>query len=405
MFFKKKSPPVVTDRARIEALLNRGVVAQILPSKEAFIEAMTGGKRLRFYFGADPTGTTLHLGHAGNILLLEEFRRLGHEVILLFGDFTARIGDPSGRTEARKPLSDEEVSANQDEWTRQVGPLLGFDDPTNPPLIKRNSTWLKELTFDGVLKLAANFTVQQMLERDMFANRMRDGNPIHLHEFFYPLMQGFDSVAMDVDVELAGTDQTFNMMAGRTLQKKLNNKEKFVVTTNLLADPETGEMMSKSKGTGVFLNQTASDMYGAIMAQGDAMTRQLLTNVTRVPLDEIEHILAGAPKVAKMRAAREIVSLYYGPDAGAAAEEAFDNTFSKKELPEEMEEVSVAAETLLVDALVPAVLPSKAEFRRLVSQGAVTNRDTGAKIEDPNAKAEPGAHQIGKRRFVRIRIS
>ncbi|MEK7553013.1 MAG: tyrosine--tRNA ligase, partial [Patescibacteria group bacterium] len=259
--------PIITDKQRLEEIFNRGIVTEILPTRAELFERLLSGERLKVYLGVDPTSDALHLSHAKNFMFLEELRQLGHEVIVLIGDFTARIGDPTGRAEARPALTSEQIAQNVSAWLVQINRLLNFADPDNPPRLLYNSQWLSRLTFEEIISLAANFTVQQMLERDMFEQRLERQQPIHLHEFLYPLMQGYDSVAMDVDIELCGTDQTFNALAGRTLMKRLKNKEKFVVAVNLMENPKTKELMSKSRGTGVFLNATPSDMYGQIMKQ------------------------------------------------------------------------------------------------------------------------------------------
>src|SRR3989344_5220534 len=320
---------VSTDEERVDEILNRGVIVNLLPTKEAFREKLLSGDRLRLYIGADPTSTALHLSHAKNYMLLEDFRRLGHEVIVLCGDFTAQIGDPSERASSRKQLTPEEVLANMETWKQQIEPILNFSDSENPAQFKHNSEWLEKLSFADVLRLASNFTVQQMLERDMFERRIKAGETVYLHEFLYPLMQGYDSVAMEVDAEMGGTDQTFNMLAGRTLLKRLKQKDKFVLVVHLLENPTTGELMSKSRGTGVFLNTTATEMYGQIMAQPDEMVRPLFVNCTRLSFEEIDAIVAGHPKEAKMRLAKEIVTIFHGADAAAKAEENFGKAFSK----------------------------------------------------------------------------
>ena len=215
----------------IDDILERGVLAEFYPSKKEFKDALMSGKKLKFYMGADPTAKALHLGHAQNLMVLEQFRQLGHEVIFLIGDFTGMIGDPSDKGSARVKQTPAQVQENFSLWKDQVKNILDFDDVNNPVQIKYNSEWLGKLNFAEVLELASNFTVQQMLERDMFEKRMKVEKPIYIHEFMYPLMQGYDSVAMDVDVELCGTDQIFNALAGRTLMQKMKNKDKFVVAT------------------------------------------------------------------------------------------------------------------------------------------------------------------------------
>src|SRR3989344_8531566 len=245
---------VVTDKQRIDTIFNRGIVVEVLPSKEEFFKRLLSGERLIIYIGADPTSNALHLSHAKNYMFLEELRQLGHETIILFGDFTAQIGDPTNRNEARPELTEKKIKENVAGWISQIKPLMDFDDKKNPPRILYNSTWLAKLSLKNAIALAHQFTVQQMLERDMFEKRWKGNIPIYLHEFLYPVMQGYDSVAMDVDVELCGTDQTFNALAGRTLLRRLKNKEKFVITVNLMENPKTKTLMSKSNKTGVFLS-------------------------------------------------------------------------------------------------------------------------------------------------------
>src|SRR3990167_5895413 len=268
----------------INELLTRSV-AEILPTKEGLREALLSGKRLRIYIGTDATGSSLHVGHATNYMILERFRQLGHEIVFLIGDFTSRIGDPTDKSDsARKQLTREEVVQNTKTWIDQVRPIIDVDKVK----VLYNHDWLSKLSLEDFIKLSSNFTAPQLLERDMFQERLKSGNPLYFHELFYPLMQGYDSVAMDVDMEMCGNDQKFNALAGRTLLKKLKNKEKFVFITTLLENPTTGEkMMSKSQGTGIFLDWEAEKMYGAVMAQPDENMKQLFTDCTRPDLDEI----------------------------------------------------------------------------------------------------------------------
>lgn len=391
------------DTARIEALFARATVTDILPSKEAFVAKLLSGEKLRMYIGFDPTFTSLHLGHAKNLMFLEELRQLGHEVIVLFGDFTAQIGDPSDKAATRKQLTPEDVKKNVAGWVTQVKPLLDFDTKTNPAQIKYNSEWLSKLSFSDVISLASNFTVQQMLERDMFQKRLKENNPIHVHEFMYPLMQGYDSVAMDVDVELCGTDQIFNALAGRTLMKRVKDKEKFVVALNLIANPKTGELMSKSNGTGVFIDQSPNDLFGALMALPDPMIEPLFLNCTRIPMEEKDGLMAAGPREAKARVAADIVKRFHGEKAATDAEQAFINTFAKGGVPDDIQEVKLAESDQLSDALVKAgVVPSKSEWRRLIDGGGIKTEDD-TKITDANFKpTQTMVLKVGKRRFVKI---
>lgn len=301
----------------IDELLSRSI-AQILPSREKLREVLLTEKKLKIYIGADATGPALHLGHATNFLVLERFRRLGHKVYLLLGDFTAMIGDPTDKMAARQKLTRDQVQENVKTWLEQIRPLMGFTDPVNPPEVVYNSSWLGKLDLLEVADIASHFTIQQMLERDMFEKRQKEHKPIWLHEFFYPLMQGYDSVALDVDVELCGTDQTFNALAGRDLQRDYHQKEKFVVTTTLLENPITKEkMMSKSLGTGIYLNESANSMREKILKQADENIVQLFIDCTYVSMEDIEAIrndLKIHPSKAseyKMRLADELEQIYH----------------------------------------------------------------------------------------------
>lgn len=393
---------VITDKARIDEMFARGTVVEALPSKDELLKKLLSGDRIRIYYGMDPTATAIHLGHAKNIIFLEELRTLGHEVIILFGDFTATIGDPSDKKAVRKQLTAEDVKKNVAGWMDQVRPLLGIDAKENPALIKYNSEWLAKLTMKDVVELSANFTVQQMLERDMYQRRMKENTPIHLHEFLYPLMQGYDSVAMDVDAELCGTDQIFNALAGRTLMKRLKDKEKFVIALNLVANPKTGELMSKSNGTGVFVDQPAPELFGAIMALPDPMIDPLFINCTRIPMSEKDALMAQGPREAKARIAFDIVKRFHGEAAATAAEASFNNTFAKGGVPDDVQEIKLGNDSL-PEALVKAgIIPSKAEWRRLIDGGGIKMEDD-EKISDPNFKpTKTMILKIGKRRFVKV---
>lgn len=395
---------IITDEDKIDEFLDRGIIKNILPTKEDFKKLLMSGKKIRIYIGFDATANTLHLSHAKNIMLLEEFRKLGHEVILLFGDFTARIGDPSEQEGTRKTFSKQEVLKNIKDWKIQIKNLMDFNDKKNPPKILFNSKWLSKMSMEEVLLLASNITVGQMIERDMFQKRMKEGKHIYLHEFLYPLMQGYDSVAMDVDVELCGTDQIFNALMGRTLMRKLKNKDKFVVAVNLMENPKTGELMSKSRGTGVFLNTKPREMFGGIMAQPDEMIRVFFINCTKLSIKEIEDILISQnPLNAKKIVAKEIVKIVFGEKQAKEAQENWENTFSKKEIPEGVQEIKVNKGELLVDVLLKGkIVSSKNEFRRLVDEKAITNLDTNEKVSSHTEKAMKGVYRIGKKRFCKI---
>jgi tyrosyl-tRNA synthetase len=395
---------IETDKVRIEEIFARGTVVEVLPSKEEFVKKLTSGERIKIYIGFDPTATAVHLGHIKNLMFLEELRQLGHEVIFLFGDFTAQIGDPD-KNATRKQLTVEDVKKNMATWLKQIKPVLNFDDKKNPARVEYNSKWLSKLSFAEIIDLASNFTVQQFIERDLFDRRLKAGNPIYLHEFMYPLMQGYDSVAMDVDAELCATDQIFNALSGRTLLKRLKNKDKFVVALNLLANPKTGELMSKSNGTGVFVDASPNDLFGAIMSLPDPMLESLYINCTRLPLDFMGSFMAKGPRTAKAAIAVDIVTRLHGEKAATEAVEAFEKTFSKGGVPEDIQEVKVGNGEPVSDAIVKSgIVDSKTEWRRLVTDGAVRNEED-EKITDPNFSIKATTIlKIGKRRFVKLMV-
>jgi len=405
--FRFLKPKIISDEKEIEELLSRGV-ENIFPNKDFLKSKMLKGERLTLYLGIDPTGQTLHLGHVIPILKLSKFQKMGHKIILLMGDFTAMIGDPTDKTATRKKLTRTEVLNNLKHYKKQASKFINFTG-SNKAELKFNSTWHSKMKFLDVLELSSNFTVQQMLEREMFSNRLKEGKPINLSEFMYPLMQGYDSVAMDVDGEIGGNDQTWNMLAGRDLMKTLKNKEKFVFATKLLVDP-TGKKMGKTENNMVSLDQSAEEMFGKVMSWGDEMIIPGLEIVTDVPQSDIESIkeslLSGKnPRDFKVFLARELVKLCFSETAAKVAEESFDNTFSKGGVPDDVVEVSVAEGVMLGDILMlNQIVISKSEFRRLVSEGAITNIDTGVKINSAESTVETGVYKIGKRRFIKIKV-
>lgn len=398
-------PKVLVDEKQIDELLSRGV-ENIFPNREFLKSKMMKGERVTIYLGVDPTGPTLHLGHLIPILKLSKFQKMGHQVILLMGDFTAMIGDPTDKTATRKKLTRKEVLKNLENYKKQASKFISFSG-SNKALFKFNSKWLSKMNFTEVLDLASEMTVQRMLERDMFKKRMEDGKPIYIHEFLYPLLQGFDSVAMEVDGEIGGNDQTFNMLAGRDLLKSLKNKEKFVFATKLLVDP-TGKKMGKTENNMVSLKDSPDEMYGKVMSWEDDMIVPAFEIITDVPLQDIESIKEGLstgknPKDYKMYLARELVKLCYGEKQSKDAENSFENTFSKGGIPDDLLEVSVAKDQFLCDVLmVNQLIISKTEWRRLVSEGAITNVSINKKITDNDERVESAIYKIGKRRFIKI---
>ncbi len=392
--------------------VTRGI-ADMIP-KEEFLRKLASGERMRIYIGADPTRPDLHIGHAVILRSLRALQDLGHEVVFLIGDFTGRIGDPTGKDAARTALSTEQVMENAETYREQVQKIIDFSDSAKTPAVMAfNADWLGKLSFEDVIQLASEFTVQQMLERDMFENRMKDGQPIYVHEFFYPIMQGYDSVAMDVDVEVGGTDQLFNMLAGRSLLKTATGKEKIVLTFELLLGLD-GRKMSKSYDNYVGISDAPNEMYGKLMSLADELIADYWRLCTDVPDAEIETVKAdlasGAlhPRDAKMQLARAIVEIYHDAAAAQAAEDAFVSQFQKGERPDDMTEIVLSAgiekEINVVDLVVMSGLASSnSEARRLVEQGGVKLNDE--KLSDIKASVSVNTGdvlQVGKRRFAQL---
>jgi len=382
--------------------------SNIYPAKEFLASKITKKEKLTMYLGIDPTGPTLHLGHAIAIKKLSEFQNAGHKVILLMGDFTAMIGDPDKNT-TRVPLTHKQVMANLKNYKKQASALLSFSGK-NAAQIKFNSKWLGKMSFEDVIKLASNMTVQQMLERDMFRRRMEEGKPISIHEFMYPLMQGYDSVAMDVDGEIGGNDQTFNMLQGRNLMKVYKNKEKFVITLKLLEDND-GKKMGKTEGNMVALCDGPEEMFGKIMSWNDSLIIPAFELCTDLPMSEVESIARDMasnsinPKDLKMKLAISVVSLYYNKNKAEKAKQNWENTFSKKEIPSDVKTLKTKENSLLVDVLLKeGLVSSKTEFRRLLAEHAITNMDSDEKVIDANQIASNVVYKIGKKRFCKIEI-
>jgi len=393
-----------TDLKKIEEVLTRGV-ENLYPNREEFKKVLLSGKKLRIYNGIDPTGK-LHIGHGVVLKKLRQFQDLGHEVIVLIGDFTAMIGDPTDKMATRRPLTREDVKRNAIGYKKLIGKILDLKK-SNIRFVY-NEKWTNKLKPQDMLELASYFTVSQLLERDMFQERLKAGKEIHLHEFLYPLFQAYDSVTMDVDMEIGGNDQTFNMLAGRTLLRKMKNKEKFVLTTKLLTDP-TGKKMGKTEGNMINLDEDYNNMYGKIMSWSDGMILlgfELCTNVSMEDLEKYrKEMESGAnPKEIKGILAKEIIKIYHNQEKADKAENNFIETFQKKGLPENLEEVKTENGKLLSELLVEnKIVVSKSDFRRLVEENAVSNAVSGEKITDVNYKINSSITlKVGKKRFVKI---
>lgn len=380
-------------------LLTRAV-SHVYPDAEKLKVALESGQKLRLYFGIDPTGPTLHIGHLSVLLKLRDLQDLGGQikVVILFGDFTARIGDPTDKTAVRKMMSKEAIAENLKHYRAQIGKILDLEKTE----FRHNSEWLANLGLEQLLPLAAEFTVSQMLERDMFQERIKKEAPIYLHEFLYPLLQGYDSVVLEVDMEIGGNDQIFNMLAGRAMLKA-RGKEKFVLATKLLVDP-TGEKMGKTTGNMVAFADTSIDAYGKVMSWPDSVLPLAFELCTRLSDEEIENILAGHPKEAKMRLAREIVALIHDPKSAESAEASFVRTFQQESEPIEWTEVPGKLNGKLSEILVDnGVVKSKTDFRRLLEAGAVEEWPNKNPVVTDRIFTAEIKLRIGKKRFIRVR--
>ncbi|MCK4918505.1 MAG: tyrosine--tRNA ligase [Candidatus Pacebacteria bacterium] len=375
-----------TDEKAIDEILDRGV-EQVFSEKEELKKLLMSGKQIKLYCGYDPTASSLHIGNAISIKKLSEFQKLGHKVIFLVGDFTALIGDPTDKSAARPKLIKEEIEENAKYYKKQASIFLDFDGE-NPAEIRYNSEWNDKLSFRDLIELSSNFTVQQMLHRDMFEKRMEEEKPIYLHEFLYPLAQAYDSVVMDVDLEIGGNDQMFNMMRGRDLQKIINKREKFVLTMKLLADND-GAKMGKSEGNAIFLDEKPENIYGTVMSLGDGFIANTYELITDKPIEEIEEmrkqIEDGSvnPRDLKMQLAFDLVETFYNEQEAQKAEEAFKTQFQEKGIPENIEEIVVVEGKDILDLLVEiSFASSKSEARRKINEGAVKLDDE--KVADFN---------------------
>lgn len=389
----------------LDELLTRGVEQVIV--RQTLEDRLQSGEKLKLYLGIDPTGSRLHLGHSIPLRKIRDFQRLGHHVILLIGSFTALIGDTSDKESMRPVMTAEEIQENFKTYKEQASKILDFDKVE----IRYNADWLSELSFSDVIKLAQQFTVQQMIERDMYQKRLESGKPIGLHEFFYPLMQGYDSVAMDVDLEIGGNDQTFNMLAGRTLQRSYNQKEKHVLTTTLIEGTD-GRKMAKTYGNVINITDEPSEQFGKIMSMSDDMIVKYFTLLTDVPLEQIaeyEKAMESGenPKDYKVLLAKEIVRMYHDENAAEQAAKDFENVFAKGGKPEDIEKRELDAGKFKLFALLEELdmVDSRSEGRRMIEQGAV--RVNEEKVDDVDAivelqVGESVLFQVGKRKWMEV---
>ena len=389
--------------------ISRGA-EEIIPEKELKrkIEfSRKKGEPLKIKLGCDPSRPDLHVGHGVVLRKLNHFQQLGHQAILVIGDFTAMIGDPSGRNKTRPQLTLEEAKENAKSYIDQASKILDIDSLK----IVYNSDWLNAMNFSDVIRLTSHYTVARMLERDDFTKRYQDETPISLHEFMYPLAQAMDSVELQADVELGGTDQKFNLLVGRNLQREYDQPPQVIITMPLLEGTDGSEKMSKSYCNDIGFTDSPEDMYGKSMSIPDTLIKKyfvLAADANDDTLAKIEKQLDDSktnPRDVKRALGREIVSLYYGKDSALAAEQHFDRVIVNKSDPEEIEELNLKSDKSLIDIISSVGLTkSKGEARRMISQGAV--RLDGEKVSDVNLVINKGSEtviKVGKRRFIKIK--
>lgn len=388
----------------INSVLNRGTVEVTI--RTDLEKKLLSGKKLNVKFGIDPSGADLHLGHMVPIKKLKEFQALGHNIKLLFGNFTGQIGDPTGKDTTRTIKTQKELEKNAKHYLEQVKTFLDIKKID----VVWNADWLKKLNFADIIRLSSNFTVAQMMERDMFQARVKKDQPISVHEFMYPLMQGYDSVALKADVEIGGTDQTFNLLAGRTLQKAYGQNPQDIITVPILEGTDGKMKMGKTTGNYIGVNESPKEMFGKVMSIPDHVIIKYFELATEVETSQLEDIKSALengenPRDYKMLLGREIVSIYHGKDSAHMAENEFINVFSNKELPLDIPEKTYTESTLpLIDILAEnGLTASKGDARRMIQQGAV--KIDGNKADDINMilALEGGKLiQCGKRKYLRV---
>ena len=393
----------------INQVLTRGV-DKIYPSSEALERILRSGKKISLYQGFDPSGIQLHIGHLVGLIKLRQFQRLGHHVIFLIGDGTGQAGDPSGKTRTReKFLTNKELRQNAKDYVMQAAKIIDFEGE-NKAEILYNGDWLNKLNLKDLLEIAGHFTLQQLEERDLYEERKKKNLDINMREFIYPLLQGYDSVAMNVDLEIGGTDQTFNMLAGRKLVREIQHREKFVLTTPLLTDT-SGKKIGKTEGNAIALTSKPNDLFGLIMNLPDTVIIKCFLFITDLPLTEIEEIRnklqkGDNPMIFKKRLAFELVRMLNSQKEAASAQKYFENIFQKKKFEEVSTQEYNKEEIPLVDFLVNMQLAaSKSQAKRLINQKAVdVDNNT---IVDLNyiIKPENGLLiKVGKHKIIRLKI-
>ncbi|MGD8786017.1 MAG: tyrosine--tRNA ligase [Phycisphaerales bacterium] len=391
-------------------LLKRGTVEIFTEAEltEKLTEAAKTGSQLRIKLGLDPTSPDIHLGHTVVLRKMRQFQDLGHKAVLIIGDYTARIGDPTGQNATRPILSPEQIEQNAETYLQQAGKILDISEKKLET--RYNSEWLEKLTLMELIQIAAKKTVAQMLQRDTFKKRLQADVDVYTHEFLYPLMQGYDSVMVESDVELGGTDQTFNNLVGRDIQKAYRQKPQIVITMPILVGLDGKEKMSKSKGNYIGVTDEPNDMFGKVMSISDDMMENYFTLLTALPTDKMAELVNSEkthPKDAKVLLGKTIVAQFYDDKTAENAATEFDKVFAQGQLPDEIPEVEMSAEPIAASKLLLAceLVSSGGEAKRMIKQSAASIN--GEKINDPNDEIIPQNEmviRVGKRKFARLKV-
>jgi len=395
---------ILGDQKKINELLTRGVDEII--GKEELEKALVSGKKLRVKFGIDPTSPNIHLGRSIPLLKLRDFQELGHKIILIVGDFTGMIGDTSDKDAERPMLLEKQIKENLKNYKKQLAKIINISKAE----FYFNSKWLKKLDFSQIGELASIFSINQFISRELISKRLREGKRVSLHETLYPLMQGFDSVAVKADVELGGTDQKFNILAGRDIQKHFKQKEQSIILGPIIQGFD-GRKMSSSWGNTINFLDAPEEMYGKIMSMHDDLVIKYFELLTRVPYEAIEEykkLMPKDPKKVKMALAETIVAMYHGEEIAVEAEQSWKKTFELGEIPDNVKSIRIKFKRPLIDILIEeGLVESKGEFRRLVEAGSIKIKvkQEERKIIDPNSFIEEsGALRVGKKRFLKIEV-
>jgi len=392
-------------------VLKRGTVEIFTEAELAqkLAETSKSGRQLRIKLGLDPTSPDIHLGHTVVLRKMRQFQDLGHKAVLIIGDYTARIGDPTGQNSTRPILSPEQIEQNAKTYFEQAGKIL--DTSAEKLEVRYNSEWLEKLTLMELIQIAAKKTVAQMLQRDTFKKRLQADVDVYTHEFIYPLMQGYDSVMIESDVELGGTDQTFNNLVGRDIQKGYDQQPQIVITMPILVGLDGKEKMSKSKGNYIGVTDEPNDMFGKVMSISDDMMENYFTLLTDLPTEKIAELVDSGkahPKEAKVMLGKTIVSQFYDEAAADTAAAEFDNVFAQGQLPEEIPEFALLSEPISAKQLLLTckLVSTGGEAKRMIKQSAASIN--GEKLTDPNAEITPkegAVIRVGKRKFARLKVN